>query len=92
MRAEDHPRRNYEDTSRQRRTPPVSRGVPVHELHAAQRFLEYLRHVGSDPVLQALQDAPEDDELETPEEQAAVQEARDEIARGETLSPGIGQK
>jgi hypothetical protein len=67
--------------------------LPVHELHAAQRFLEYLRHVGSDPVLQALQHAPEDDELETPEEQAAVQEAREQLARGETLpDAGVWQR
>jgi hypothetical protein len=67
--------------------------LPVHELHAAQRFLEYLRHVGSDAVLQALQHAPEDDELETPEEQAAVQEAREQLARGETLpDAGVWQR
>ncbi len=44
-----------------------------------------LRQVGSDPVLRALRGAPEDDEQETPEEQAAIQEAREQLARGETI-------
>ena len=30
-------------------------------------------------------EAPEDDEPETPEEQAAVQAAREQLARGETI-------
>jgi len=59
--------------------------LPVHELHAAQRFLEYLHQLGGDPVLRALLETPEDDEPETPEEQAAVQEAREQLARGETI-------
>jgi hypothetical protein len=36
-----------------------------------------------DPMLQALANAPEDDEPWTEEDEAAVQEARDELARGE---------
>lgn len=39
-----------------------------------------------DSLASLLENAPEDDEPTTPEEEALVQEARDEIARGETLS------
>lgn len=53
------------------------------ELDAARRYLEYLRNVGGDPVLQALMEAPLDDEPETKEEAAAVREAREQYARGE---------
>lgn len=58
--------------------------LPDRELPAAQRFLEYLRNCG-DPVLRAFLEAPEDDEPETPEEAAAVQEALEELAKGETV-------
>lgn len=57
--------------------------LPESELHAARRFLEYLRNMRSDPVLRALMEAPEDDEPETPEEAAAVKEAWQEYLRGE---------
>jgi hypothetical protein len=40
----------------------------------------------ADPVMRFLDDAPADDEPTTAEEEALVQEARDEIARGETIS------
>lgn len=60
--------------------------LPESELHTAERFLEYLRDMGRcDPVLQALANAPCDDEPETEEERKAVQEARDELARGEGI-------
>lgn len=39
-----------------------------------------------DALTQFLDNAPIDDEPTTPEEEAAVQEAREEIARGETVS------
>jgi prevent-host-death family protein len=39
-----------------------------------------------DPVLKALMDAPVDDEPETPEEAAAVQEAREDLAAGRVVS------
>lgn len=60
--------------------------LPESELQAAQRFLEYLHVAGSDPVLQAFIQAPEDDEVETPEEAAAVSKAREDVARGDVLS------
>lgn len=52
------------------------------DLPAAARYLQQLRDAG-DPLLHALANAPEDDEPETPEEAAAVAEAKAEIARGE---------
>ena len=57
--------------------------LPKKELPVAKRYLEYLRNMG-DPVLRALMEAPEDDEEETEEERALVQEARQEYLRGET--------
>jgi hypothetical protein len=56
--------------------------LPESELAAAERFLHYLRAT-TDPVLRALLEAPPDDEPETEEERQAVQEAREELARGE---------
>lgn len=52
------------------------------ELHAARRYLEYLKDCG-DPVLRAFLNAPEDDEPETEEERLTVEEAKAEIRRGE---------
>ena len=60
--------------------------LPASEARTARRFLEYLRNVGSDPLLRALMEAPEDDEPETEEERAAVQEAREQLARGEAIA------
>jgi hypothetical protein len=56
--------------------------LPESELAAAERFLHYLRTM-ADPVLRALLEAPLDDEPETDDERQAVQEAREELARGE---------
>jgi hypothetical protein len=56
--------------------------LPESELTAAERFLHYLRAT-ADPVLRALLEAPPDDELETNDERQAVQEAQEELARGE---------
>jgi hypothetical protein len=39
-----------------------------------------------DPVLRAFMEAPEDDEPVTPEEEAAIAEARDAVAKGEVTS------
>ncbi|MBI4493212.1 MAG: hypothetical protein HY690_10520 [Chloroflexi bacterium] len=60
--------------------------LPDGELHAAERFLEYLRNVGSDPVLRAFMAAPLDDEPLTDDEAAAICEAEEEIARGEVVN------
>jgi hypothetical protein len=55
--------------------------LPEAELHAARRFLEYLRQKG-DPVLRAFIEAPIDDEPLTEEDIAAIQEAEEELSRG----------
>ena len=56
--------------------------LPQKELHGAKRFLEYLRNMG-DPLLQALMEAPEDEEPTTPEEDEGAKEAWREYLRGE---------
>jgi hypothetical protein len=56
--------------------------LPESELVAAERFLAYLRDM-ADPVRRALLTAPWDDEPETEDERQAMQEARNELARGE---------
>ena len=58
--------------------------LPESEWLAAERFLAYLRDM-ADPVRRALLTALWDDEPETDEEHQAVQEAREELARGETI-------
>lgn len=55
--------------------------VPEEEVHTAERFLEYLTS-SEDPVMRALMNAPEDDELVTPEEEEAVREALEDVAAG----------
>lgn len=54
----------------------------------ATAALDYLvaRRSGGDGLSRLLAAAPIDDEPTTPEEQAAVQQAREELARGETVS------
>ncbi len=53
--------------------------IPADELETARRALEPL----ADPVLLALANAPIDDEPETDEERAAVEEAWEAYRRGE---------
>lgn len=60
--------------------------LPSQELPVAERFLQFLRDAGSDPVLRALAAAPEDDEAFTDEDASAVREARSAIARGDVVS------
>lgn len=59
--------------------------LPEGELHAARRFLEYVLYHG-DPVLRAFKEAPLDDEPESEEERAAVEEARQDFAAGRVVS------
>jgi hypothetical protein len=59
--------------------------LPESESHAAKRFLEYLRNMG-DPMMQALMEAPYDDEPTTPEEDQGADEAWQEYLRGEAIS------
>lgn len=60
--------------------------LPDSELTAAERYLEYLRNVGSDPVARALASAPYDDAPLTPEQIERLKIARAQAARGETIS------
>ncbi|MBI4321161.1 MAG: hypothetical protein HY675_21940 [Chloroflexi bacterium] len=50
--------------------------LPESELRAAQRFLRYLNDTATDRLVRTLENAPMDDEPETPEEKAAVREVR----------------
>ena len=56
--------------------------LPKKELPVAKHYLEYLRNMG-DPVLRSFMEAPEDEEEETEEETAMIEEARQEYLRGE---------
>ena len=56
--------------------------LPESEVHAALRFMEFLRHGENDPVLKALRDAPPDDEPLTEEDVAALEEAYEDLAQG----------
>ena len=57
--------------------------LPEQELHAALRYMEYLHDVGSDELVGALLEAPEDDEPITTEESEGADEAWQEYLRGE---------
>jgi hypothetical protein len=59
--------------------------LPDCELPAVQWFLKYV-HSHKDPVLQALSNAPDEDEIISEEEERLVQEAREEVARHEISS------
>ena len=56
--------------------------LPDGEMQAAHRFLEFLCAFASDPFLQALRDAPEDDEPTTSEEDSAADKAWQEYQEG----------
>ncbi|MBS1878011.1 MAG: hypothetical protein JST31_00705 [Actinobacteria bacterium] len=59
--------------------------LPEEELDAA---LQAIEGRADDPMIRRLDDAPLDDEEISPEEEAAVQEARDEVAAG---APRVSQ-
>ena len=59
--------------------------LPESELVAAHRYLCYLRDEG-DPFLQALKNAPLEDEPETEEERKAVAEAWEDYRAGRVVS------
>lgn len=60
--------------------------LPKRELPAARRFLEYLRAAGSDPLIEAMRGAPDDDEPFTAADAAAVGAGERALARGRTKS------
>lgn len=49
-------------------------------------ILRYAARQREDPLLRAIANAPEDDEPLTPEEEAAIDEGRADIAAGRTVS------
>ncbi|MCL5256569.1 MAG: hypothetical protein M1319_02095 [Chloroflexi bacterium] len=57
--------------------------LPESQLDAAERVLAYLKVRGEDHLLQALVEAPEDDEIAGAEEDRAADEAWAEYCRGE---------
>lgn len=56
--------------------------LPEEELDAALRAIETR---SDDPLIRRLEEAPAEDEEISAEEEAAVQEARDELAKGSPL-------
>lgn len=59
--------------------------LPDRDLYAAKRFLAYLRNT-RDPMMQKLVEAPYDDEPLTEEDEAALTEAWEAIARGKVYT------
>lgn len=60
--------------------------IPEYEHTAVADYLKRLAELAQDPVYQAFMNAPIDDEPVTPEERAAIDEAKAEVARGEVYS------
>ena len=59
--------------------------LPDDEIRAAERYLEFLSAC-RDPLIQALESAPEDEEPVTDEEREAVEEAERAFADGDVVS------
>ena len=59
--------------------------LPEDQIRAAERYLEFLS-ASRDPLIQALQSAPEEDEPITDEEREAIKEAERAIADGDVVS------
>lgn len=60
--------------------------LPDGVIPVAERFLRWLIVEEADPMARLLAEAPVDDEPVTPEEEAALEEARASVARGEVVS------
>ena len=60
--------------------------LPESEIGTAQRVLEALAALSHDPFLQMLGETPEDDEPLTAEEEALIEEGRQQLQRGEGRS------
>ena len=60
--------------------------LPECDLHIVESLIEWRHDLRDDPMLVLLATAPLEDEEITPEEEAAVAEAREEIARGEVYA------
>jgi hypothetical protein len=71
-------------TTRRQRLIRLVQELPDSELTAAERYLTYLRNMG-DPLVRTIAASPYDDEPVTPEEQASVQRAMEDIAAGRVI-------
>lgn len=60
--------------------------LPEPEVHAALRFVEYLRREASDPVARALRLAPDDDEPLTAEDLAELDAAERDRQEGRVVT------
>ena len=60
--------------------------LPAGEVRAAARFLEYLRHAGSDSLYHRLVSAPLDGEPVTPAEEEAIKEGLADLQAGRSIS------
>ena len=60
--------------------------LPESEMHVALRFLEYLKNLGSDPLMRTLMLAPEDDEPDSLEDRKASDEAWEQYLQGDVRS------
>jgi hypothetical protein len=61
-------------------------GLPECDLGSVQLLIEWRNRLRDDRTALLVATAPEDDEPESPEEAAAVAEAREAISRGEVYS------
>lgn len=59
--------------------------IPDGEIHAAERYLEYLTEHG-DPFTRALMAAPDDDEPLSREDREALDEGRQALAGGDMVT------
>lgn len=59
--------------------------IPEGEIHAAERYLEYLAEHG-DPFMRALLNAPASDEPLTEEDREALNEGRAALAAGDVVT------
>jgi len=60
--------------------------LPAQEVHAALRFVEYLRREASDPVARALREAPLDDEPLTADDLEALEAGQRDLQEGRVVS------
>lgn len=60
-------------------------GLPDSELHAVKRYIQYIRDL-QDPFLNALAEAPWDDEPLTDEDLEAIAESKEDIVAGRVIS------
>ena len=59
--------------------------LPNKELYGVKRYIAYLRNI-NDSMMQKLVETPYDDEPLTKEDEAALEEAWEAVARGEVLT------